>query len=280
MRERPALGIGEETEAPVDRRAERALALGSVAHAAGQRCKCPIKPRRELGRSEQSHSRSGQLECERQPVQPATDRGHVVCVRLVQDELGVAGSRAIEEHRDGAMALERRRRGGSRGVGYRERVHGIEPLGGQACRFATGDQDRQVRARSKQLGDERRARREVLEVVQHQQQMAVAEETPECAHGWLGVPDRRLHRPPDRGGEIPRLSHRRQLHESRPIREVLGQAPGRLDRQARLADAARPDQRDEAGSELSDQSSQSVQIGFASEQSGRRGGRRARFAHG
>ena len=34
---RSALGIGEKTEAPVDRRAQRALALWSVAHAAGQR---------------------------------------------------------------------------------------------------------------------------------------------------------------------------------------------------------------------------------------------------
>ena len=75
-REERLLGAGEQTVAPVERGAERLLALRQVAGAFGEqlerRCRAgeQSRPARAAGPG------GGELDRERQPVEPAADLGH------------------------------------------------------------------------------------------------------------------------------------------------------------------------------------------------------------
>ena len=62
--------IAEQPEAPVDRRAQRAVALRGVACPAGQHRERLVQARRELGRRQQPDPRGGELQRQRQAVEP------------------------------------------------------------------------------------------------------------------------------------------------------------------------------------------------------------------
>ena len=64
----------EQLVAPVDRRAQRALALRQVAGAAGEERQPLLEPFEQLRRRERLHPRGGELERERQVVEAAADR--------------------------------------------------------------------------------------------------------------------------------------------------------------------------------------------------------------
>jgi hypothetical protein len=59
----------------------------------------------------------------------------------------------------------------------RERRDGVDVLGGKVKRLAAGCQDRQRRAVSEQLSDERCRVEHVLEVVEHQEQFLAFEQS-------------------------------------------------------------------------------------------------------
>ena len=65
----------EQLVAPLDRAAERALALGQVSRAAGEEPQPLLEPLEDLRRRERLHARGGQLERERQVVEPPADLG-------------------------------------------------------------------------------------------------------------------------------------------------------------------------------------------------------------
>ena len=105
-------------------------------------------------------------------------------------------------------------------------------------RLPTRCQDREAGARVEEPGEVRRDAHDLLEVVEHQQQLALAQ-----------VIDQRATQP-ERGhygrfDEL-RIADDREIDERRPVVERRRDLGGRLEREARLADSARADDGDQA----------------------------------
>ena len=88
-REQRPLGPGEEPVAPVQRRAQRLLAGRKIARAAGQELERLLEPpRHRVGRQQAAPGR-GELDRQRQAVQPAADLGHVARTLVRELEGGI-----------------------------------------------------------------------------------------------------------------------------------------------------------------------------------------------
>ena len=68
-----ALGVGQQVPAPVDDRAQRAVARQRGAAAAGEQPEAVVEPRGELVERQRAQPRGGELDRQRQPVEPAAD---------------------------------------------------------------------------------------------------------------------------------------------------------------------------------------------------------------
>ena len=112
-----ALLLGREQPVrPVDRRAQRALPLGKVARAPRQEWQPLLEPREQRGKRKDLDSGSGELDRERQAVEPAADRLDLA----VRRELDSGCAHALMEEGDGVRALA--------GAGRRTRAqpsHGV-----------------------------------------------------------------------------------------------------------------------------------------------------------
>ena len=87
--------------------------------------------------------RGGQLDRQRQAVQPAADLGDDRRVVAGEREVRVRGARALDEQAH-AVEVRRAARSGRRSeVGHRQRRHGDDVFGGQVQHLAAGDQDLQ-----------------------------------------------------------------------------------------------------------------------------------------
>ena len=86
----------EQVVAPLDRRAQRPLALGQVAGAAGEQRQPLVEPLEELLGRERLDARGGELEREREVVEAAADLGD----GLVGLEVGLDRARPREEEAD------------------------------------------------------------------------------------------------------------------------------------------------------------------------------------
>ena len=73
-REQLLLALVEQVVAPGDRRAKGSLALGGVARTAGQQRQPLLEPFEQRRRRQHLHARRGQLDRQRQPVEPRADR--------------------------------------------------------------------------------------------------------------------------------------------------------------------------------------------------------------
>ena len=113
-REAPLLGVAEQVVAPVDRRAQRLLARGRVAGAGAQRAERGVEALGDLGRRQQSAAGGRQLDRQRQPVDAPADLRDRGGVGVAQVEVGIVGSRALAEQRDGVRRAPAPR--GSSGV--------------------------------------------------------------------------------------------------------------------------------------------------------------------
>ena len=87
-REERLLVRAEQVVAPVDRRAERLLAGGQVARAAGEEVEALLEPREQRLRREQLRARGRELDRERQPVEADADLGDRGRVRVREGEVG------------------------------------------------------------------------------------------------------------------------------------------------------------------------------------------------
>ncbi len=124
-REERLLVGAEQVVAPVDRRAERLLARGQVAWAAGEEVEALLEPGEQRLRREQLRAGGGELDREREAVEADADLGDRGRVRVRHGEVGLDGAGAFDEERDRLVLRERRDRGQVRGVGQVERRHRV-----------------------------------------------------------------------------------------------------------------------------------------------------------
>ena len=170
---RLALVRPQQVVAPVDRGGERLLACRRVARAGLQQVRLAFEPLQNLSRREQLRSRRGELDCERQSVEPPADAGDLRCAGRVELEARIdrLRPRREEPHRVGLdERLERKV-----GVGSVERRHRVLALGCQPQWGAARGEDPQARGRGEEVADEGRGGENLLEVVEHEQHPPLAQ---------------------------------------------------------------------------------------------------------
>ena len=236
----------QQAVTPVDRVAQRLLARGEIAGAAGKRQQASFEPREQRGRRQQLDARGGQLDRHRQAVEPRADFDDRGRVFLGQHEVGSCRDRALHEQRDRRALCELVDMREIAPLGQGQRRDGILALGVHVEHRTARDEHLQPRRTLEQLGDERRGVGDVLEVVDDEQQRRTRQ-----AQVPLQRVDRRfaalrsdVQRLSDRRRHEPEVGNRRQRDVAHGAAERLAQLQGDLHAQAALAHAARPRQRD------------------------------------
>ncbi len=263
--EHVALRIGQEAHAPLDRRLHRAVPFGHVADGRGQQRKRPFEPLRDAGSRQHPHLRGGQLDRQRQALQPAADVGDIGGVVLGEREVGLDRPGAVDEQRDGGRlpcAIQARRR---RPLGRGEGGDLVDALAADAQHDAARHQEARERRDRVQPHEHGCGIHDLLEVVEHDEHAPVFERARDALfeRGFAVVAD--AERVGDRREEQLLLEHALQQHEVGSVgEEVLG-GVGDLDREAALADAARTDQAHDAVGALLQQFPHALQIVLAAD---------------
>jgi hypothetical protein len=196
------------------------------------------------------------------PGRTAPARGEI----LDATDVAVGGRpRPPDRHRDSratAFGIKGGRYGGVRR--QRERTYGPERFPGDVQRFPARGQDAHPRAGGQDaVGEGGRGRDQVLAVVEDQQRPLPGQRGQQPAEriGLLFRPGRerrgraarvqerllaQAERPQHGGGDVRGVGQRRQLDQPHPVGHGVHLGPGRLDRQAGLARAARAGEGEQA----------------------------------
>ena len=172
--EQRPLRLGQQPVAPVDQAAQRLVPRERRPAAAGQQAEAVVEPRGDLLDGERPHARGGQLDRQRDAVQPLADLGHRRRVRIRQGEVGLHRGGPVDEEPHGLVLRQRRRaparrRGsGTESGGTRNATSPVSPSGSRLVARIL-----HVRAGPQQrLGQPRARGDQVLAVVEHEQQCA------------------------------------------------------------------------------------------------------------
>jgi hypothetical protein len=170
----------------------------------------------------------------------------------VDGEPRPAGGRPVGEQPHGRVA-ERLRRSDLL-VRHRQGPDRVQRLAGDAQRLAAGGEHPQARAaRQEQVGEVRRRGDQMLAVVEHQQQMLVADRLHDALHrGHRAAAAAReqaelpgAEQRQDRARQVERVGDRRELDHPDAVGHVFEHARARLDRQPGLAGPTRSRERDQ-----------------------------------
>ena len=236
--------------APVQRRAQRLMARGRGARAADQEGEDVVQPLGQLGRGQDPHPRRGQLDGQRQAVEPLADGGHLSGVLVGDLERRPDQLRPLLEQLDRVRGGQGRRgqAGARASLGQRERRYLPVELALHAQSLAAGGQHGQRRAGGQQaLGQAGRRSGQVLAVVQHDQHLMVADvlghRLGRVLPGGIG------HAQPAGQGlpDDPGVLDLGQLYPAHPGREGLAGRSRGGQGQPRLARAARAGEGEQAG---------------------------------
>ena len=235
-------GPGEQVEGPVDRGTQRLVPFHRAAPAAGQRREPPVQPPGQLGRGHRRQPRRGQLDRQRYPVQPPGHRGDRRRILRGNREAGLDRGRAVGEQPHRLGVDDRVQVGADTGQHQRRDQNQPLPLDPQA--LPAGRQDHQPAARPLQHpGQRRRSGQQMFTVIEHQQQLLVAQELHQRLAG--GLPGRGTHREhrSDRIIQADRIADRGQLAQPRASGKSRLHLLGDLHREAGLAHPAHTGQR-------------------------------------
>ena len=232
--EQLALVLAEEVVGPSDRLGHAAVARRpaeprSIEHVSALPEACG-----DLGRTHRACSRSGDLEREREPVQPPAQVHDGIEVAAVDVHPGLPGAFEEQLHR-----RPHQRIGGAdrRHFERRQRDHGLagqlqrRPAGGQHGRLLADLEDAPDRAG--------RRLQEVLAVVDQEQHLAIAGRVQQR----LERLEAELRR--ERARDSVGIVDAGEVHAARTEREAIRGPRHRFVGECRLADTARPDHRDE-----------------------------------
>ena len=170
--------------APVDRRAQGALAVGRVARAASERRPARVRVGRAAARTSSSVVRAAASSiASGSPSRRRQISATAPALPSVSSKPAVVAAGALDEQRAGRGLRDGGRVGlCGTAVGRRRAVLGL-----QSQRLAAGRQHGQPRSGGQQVADQRRRRQEVLEVVEHQQHVLRGEEALDRKLGRLAL---------------------------------------------------------------------------------------------
>ena len=211
----------------------------------GQQPEPLIEPGADLRHRQRTQPGRGQLEGQRDPVQPHADRRHRRGVGGVQGEAPPGHHGALREqlHR-----LESRQPVGRGQIGgrHRQRRNPEHSLPADAQRFPARDQQARPRARPHQGVGQLGGRAEhMLGIVQDHEQVPVADRLDQgVEHGLSRLLADLQHGRHGAGHQLG-FGHRRQLGQPYPVAGAVQHLSRHLQRQPGLADPARPRDRDQ-----------------------------------
>ena len=218
------------------------------ARAAGQQAEAVVEPVADLLGGKQFEERRGQLERQRNAVEPAADFGDRRRVVRADGELGRDLARTVDEEAHRLVGQQRLRVVRDTLRRDRQRTHRDHPLSRQAEPLAARRQHAQRRrGRQQPLGQRRGRGEDVLAVVEHQQhpaRTAVADQR--LGDGRVALFANAEARR-DGARDTLGFRHRRQVDEPDAVREGGRHALGELDREPRLAAPPDAGQGDEPG---------------------------------
>jgi hypothetical protein len=139
--EHRAVGVVEHVVAPRHRRGERLVAGHDAARTPHEQREPVVERRLDLHRRERAQPGGGQLQRDRDAVQPGAHRAHGVGVRLVDGEARGHGCGALGEQRDG-LRLGHRRHLPHLLTGHDERLAARREHGDPGSRAQEGGHDR------------------------------------------------------------------------------------------------------------------------------------------
>ncbi len=157
-REQPLLRLGQQPVGPVDRGGEALVAGLRATGAAGEQVPV-VEAAGHLRRAHRPHPRGGQLDRERQAVEPAADLGDRALDLAVGVEVRPGGAGTLHEQRGGV------------GGGHRGQRPDLLALDAERL-AARGEHDDAGAVRHHAIEQPRRGVEHVLAVVQHEQQRA------------------------------------------------------------------------------------------------------------
>ena len=256
------------------------MAGRGVARTARQQRQPALQAGVELIGRQDVHSGRRQLDGERQSVQPGTDVRDQRGGRRVDLEgrVMLAGPFDKEPARIGGQQLG----GGGRGAGQRHRLHRQLALPRHPQRGAAGHERRDPRRRGQQRGHLRTGVQNLLEIVEHEQELLAAQEGDELFPALLTRPFAQAQRLDDGRQHHLRGMHIGERDKNHTVGNLVpGDGARGGHRQAGLADAAGAGQREQPHGGVRKQGEDGGNIGVAAHKrrqrlgEGRRGGARA-----
>ncbi len=236
--EHASFRLVEERMAPVDRGAQRPLALGEVALSGREHVECVVEAFQQCLGGKEAQTRCSQLERQGKPVQARADGCHGQGVRRRQRERRLRAPRPLDEQGDGRIRQKILDRAVLRRRWQRERRERVLLLAGNAQRCPARGHDPQRGAALHERGEVRSGVDDLLQVVEEEERLRVADERHEPVRrssriGLLHV--ERLRERREHGGRIVHLCER----DERNGTEELGrERASELRQDGRLADAA------------------------------------------
>ena len=239
--EQQGVVVGEAAERPGDRVAQRAVAGVGVGSPGLEQVERAVEPGVEVADRERAHPSGRQLEGEGQPVEPPGDVGHEGRVPQIDLQIGLAPAGVGQERVDRGHAG-----GHARALlGHRQRPDAHEVLGGQTEGLAGRGEQGHPGAGVHQGGAQvAHGGEHVLAVVEDEQGVGLGERVAGSGHEVVAA-GAQAECGGDGGGDATSVGDRGQLDQHDRAARV-GEVGGRFQRQPGLADAARPDDGDEA----------------------------------
>jgi len=245
------LTVVEQLVAPVDRPTQGPLPFRDVP-AAGEKREAPVEPGKDVSRLEQPNPRRRELDRQRQAVEPGADLGDRRRVLQRQVESRTDCPSALDEERDRIDRPQLVKADVTRAARERERRHEKLLLSGDPERFTARHEHLHARGPGDQLADGSGCGHDLLEIVQDEQERAVAQVLDECLEGVASRSFAQSERRRDSWPHELGIGDRRQRNEDRSIVERVRCLACDLHGQPRLAGAAWSGQRDDSflGQEL------------------------------
>ncbi len=222
---------------------------------AGEQPQALVETGRQLGQRQRPQPHRGQLDRQRQPVEPLAEPDDVRQVPRGKGEPGDRGRGALDKQLDrGARVDPAGRLVRAQRVirigrpGNRERVERAGVLAADVERLAAGGQQGDLRRAGDQgLGQHRAGVDQVLAAVEDKQQPAAAELVEQLLSPGAWPGPWQPERAGDRVRHQPRVAHPGQLDQAGTVGEAWLRPGRRPQRQPGLADAGRPGHGDQPG---------------------------------
>ena len=264
-------------------RAQAALARRHIARGRGQKVEVALDLGGDLGAAQHAHPGRGQLDAQRDALHRLADAHHGRIGCTVQGKGRIRAPRSLveEQHRAGAVPFRRQRRGAiRRRHGHAQPVHVQHPLARQPQPLARGSQHAHICAPLHHVADDPHALQQMFQVVQDEQQGAAVQIGGELGDRLLGGAQAQPQRAGHRRADGLRLAHRGQRDKADAVAKPRGQPFRGRNRQPRLADAARPGEREQPAIGARQHLANALDLGGAADE--RRGwcGQRARRRSG